>query len=87
MKDLDARTARRLGLDEDSPGVVVVDVEPGSDADRAGLSGGDVIREINREPIDSMRDFERIATDLEEGKNVLLLIHRSGASLYVSVKA
>ncbi len=87
VKDLNARTARRLGLDEDSQGVVVVDVEPSSDADRAGLSRGDVIREINREPIDSMRDFERIATNLEEGKKVLLFINRRGASLFVSVKA
>ncbi len=86
VKDLDPWTARRLGLSRETEGVVVVDVEPGSGADRAGLTRGDVIREINRKPVPSVRDFERVASDLEKDQRVLLLINRRGASLFVAVK-
>ena len=86
VKDLNPWTARRLGLSRETEGVVVVDVEPGSGADRAGLSRGDVIREINMKPVPSVRDFERVASDLEKDQRVLLLINRRGASLFVAVK-
>ncbi len=86
VKDLDPRTARRLGLSGETDGIVVVAVEPGSGADRAGLTRGDVIREINRKPVDSVREFERIASDLEKDQRVLLFISRRGASLFVAVK-
>ena len=86
VKDLDERTARRLGLEEDIQGVVVVDVLPGSSADRAGLTRGDVIREVNRQPIGSTRDFEEIAADLEKDERLLLLVNRRGVTLFVSMK-
>ena len=47
---------------------------------------GDVIREINRKPVTSMKDYDRVASDLKKGQNVLVLINRRGASLYLSAK-
>lgn len=67
-------------------GVLVTDVEPDSEAERAGLMPGDVIREINRKPVTSLKDYERAASDLKKGQNVLVLINRRGASLYLSAK-
>ncbi len=86
VEDLDSRTARALGLQENTRGVVVAAVQPGSAADRAGLARGDVIREINRRPIASVREFEEVASAMKEDQRVLLLINRRGASLFVSVK-
>ncbi len=85
VKDLDLKTARELGL-EDAKGVVVTGVDPASEAARAGLMAGDVIREINRKPVQSLRDFEQLASSLSEKKRALLLINRRGASLFVTVK-
>ncbi|TLY15442.1 MAG: DegQ family serine endoprotease [Nitrospirae bacterium] len=71
VQELDRQTARDLGLTKKTQGVVVTDVEPDSLASQAGLAPGDVIREINKQPVQSV---------------VLLLINRRGASLFLSVK-
>src|SRR5438309_2010485 len=87
VQSLDLQTARELGLHGKVQGVVVVIVEPDSLADRAGLAQGDVIKEINRQPIKSVRDYEKIVSNLKKDESVLLLINRSGASLFITVKA
>jgi serine protease Do len=87
VQSLDRQIARELGLSGKVQGVVVVNVEPDSQADRAGLAQGDVIREINRHPVKSVRDFEKIAGNLKKDESALLLINRRGTSLFITVKA
>jgi serine protease Do len=87
VQGLDQRTARDLGLAGKTQGVLVTNVEPGSPADRAGIVSGDVIREINRKPVKSVQDFEKIASQIKEQDHALLLINRKGASLFISVHA
>lgn len=86
VQELDRETAQELGIKGKLQGVVVTSVEPESEAERAGLMPGDVIREINRKPVTSMKDYDRAASDLKKGQNVLVLINRRGASLYLSAK-
>ena len=86
VQDLDRETAQELGLKDKIQGVVVTEVEPDSGADRAGLMPGDVIREINRKPVRSVQDYEKAASSLKKGENVLMLINRRGASLFLSAK-
>jgi len=86
VQELDRETAQELGIKGKLQGVVVTSVDPESDAERAGLMPGDVIREINRKPVASMKDYDRVASDLKKGQNVLVLINRRGASLYLSAK-
>lgn len=45
---------------EEELGVIVTDVAAGSAADEAGLIPGDIILEINKEPIKSLPDYQRI---------------------------
>ena len=86
VQDLDRDTAQELGLKGKVQGVVVTGVEPDSGADRAGLMPGDVIREINRKPVKSVQDYEKAASSFKKGDNVLMLINRRGASLFLSAK-
>jgi serine protease Do len=86
VQDLDRDTAQELGLKGKIQGVVVTEVEPDSGADRAGLMPGDVIREINRQPVKSVRDYEKAAASIKKGESVLMLINRRGASLFLSAK-
>jgi serine protease Do len=85
VEDLDQETAKELGLNG-KRGVVVTGVAPESGAEKAGLLPGDVIREINRQPIKSMKDFEKVSSDVKKGGNVLILVNRRGNSLFLSVK-
>jgi serine protease Do len=86
VQDLDRETARELGLAGKIRGVVVTAVDPDSAAEQAGLQRGDVIREINRQPVRSVKDFEKLASDVKKGERVLMLINRRGATLFLSVK-
>jgi serine protease Do len=86
VQDLDRDTAKELGIKGKAHGVVVTNVEPDSGAGKAGLMPGDVIREINRQPVKSVKDFEKVSSSVKKGENVLMLINRRGASLFLSAK-
>jgi len=86
VQELDRQTDRELGFTQKTQGVVVMDVEPDSLASQAGLTPGDVIREINRQPVKSVKDYEKITSSLKKDQQVLLLINRKGASLFLTVK-
>ena len=86
VQELDREVIRELGLKSGTKGVVVAEIEPDSPAERAGIVPGDVIREINRQPVQSVKDFERLASGLKKEEPALFLINRRGASLFLSVK-
>ncbi|MBM4123499.1 MAG: DegQ family serine endoprotease [Nitrospira sp.] len=86
VQGLDRQARQALGLDAKTTGVVVVNVEEGSAAGRAGIRPGDVIREINRQPVSSVKDYEKLAMSLGKQERALLLIHRRGGSRYISVQ-
>jgi serine protease Do len=86
VQDLDGRMAQQLGLPEEVSGVVVMEVTPGSKAERAGLAQGDVISEIDRKPVRSERDFLQIVSHLAKQKDALIFIHRGKGALYLTVK-
>ncbi|HXW92814.1 MAG TPA: Do family serine endopeptidase [Terriglobales bacterium] len=54
-------------------GVVVRDVRPSSFAEDLGLNRGDVILEINKQPVNSEDDFDRITSSLKSGQDVVFL--------------
>ena len=86
VQDLDRDTAKELGIKGKAQGVVVTAVEPDSGAEKAGVMRGDVIREINRQPVKSVKDFEKVSSGLKKGENVLILIDRRGNALFLSAK-
>ena len=55
------------------------EVKPGSFADTAGLSRGDVILEINKQPVNSEDDYTRISSTLKSGQDVVFLVRQRGA--------
>jgi serine protease Do len=86
VEDLNQNTARELGIKGKAQGVVVTSVDPDSGAERAGLVPGDVIQEVNRRPVKSVKEFEKVSSDLKKGDSILMLINRRGGSLFLSAK-
>ncbi len=84
VRPITPEIARQLNL-RSTEGVVVARVEDGSPADDAGIQRGDVIREINRQKVRSMADFERLTRDVKEGDRLTLLLQRGPMSLYVAL--
>jgi Do/DeqQ family serine protease len=77
--------AARADIPRDVKGLLVQQVDPDGRAARAGIQAGDVIQEINRQPvetIDQLRAEVRKTTD----RPVLLLVNREGRDLYVTVR-
>ena len=82
VENLDAQSASELGLSPNTKGVVVTNVDPSSEAAEAGLRRGDVIQEVNRQPIKNTSDFERA---IRSSKNKpLLLVNRNGSTMYLA---
>lgn len=86
VEDLSPQMARRLKLTAETSGVVVTIVQPGSNADSAGLQQGDVISEVNRKPVHNMDDYNTAISDLPDAKPALLLVHRQGIPIFMTVK-
>jgi serine protease Do len=86
VQAIDKKTARDLGLGDKAKGVVVTNIDPESPASDSGLREGDVIQQINRQEIKSVKDYEKIASELKKDQPALLLINRRGASLFLTVK-
>ncbi len=85
-QNLDLRTVRELGLKASMVGVIVIGVEADSLADRAGVEPGDVIREINRHAMRSVKEYERVVSRLKKGEVVLILLHRRGGEFLFALK-
>jgi serine protease Do len=77
VHELTADMADRLGVPA-GKGVIVQDVKQGSFADDVGLTRGDVVLEINKQPVNSEDDFNRVATSLKSGQDVVFLVRQRG---------
>ena len=82
VTELSPESARRYGHAEDEKGVLVVDVQPGSKADQAGIQRGDLVKEVNRKPVDSVG---KLKSELKNkaGDSVRLLVKRPNAGFVV----
>jgi serine protease Do len=82
VDNLDPQTAREIGVPPNTTGVVVTDVSPSSPYADSGLRRGDVIQEVNRQPVKDVADFEKAMS--KGGKEPLLLVNRHGSTMYLA---
>jgi serine protease Do len=67
-------------------GVVVVGVKSGSTAEEMGVREGDIILEVNRKSVNSLRSYEQAASSLPKDHAVLLLLKRKGQTIYLTLR-
>lgn len=82
VQPLPEAAAERLGL---AGGVQVQSVSDGPAA-RAGLRRGDVITQINHEPVDSVEAFQRVIEALPAGRSVPVLVIRRGQPTFLALR-
>jgi S1-C subfamily serine protease len=51
-----------------------------------GLLEGDMILEINRKKIETIKDFEKAIKDISQDKGIVFRLHRRGNTFYHSFK-
>ena len=59
--------------------MVVQDVKQGSFAEDLGLNRGDVILEVNKQPVNSAEDFTKIESTLKSGQDLVFLVRPRGS--------
>jgi serine protease Do len=85
LQELTPDIASHLGYEKEK-GTLVADVAPGSPAEDAGLQHGDLIKEVNRAPVQSVKDFEQTIKSYKGGDVVALLVRRGPATLFAGIK-
>ena len=86
VQPLTPPVARELGL-KVKEGVLVRDVIEGGRAAEAGIRAGDVIVEVNREPVRTVEDLKARVDKLGKSEPVVMLVNRDGETMYVAIPA
>jgi serine protease Do len=80
IAEITPETARQFGHSETEKGVLVIGVEPGSKADEAGVRQGDLVKEINRKPVNSV---SQLRAEIKKEDKIQLLVKRPRAGFLV----
>jgi len=75
VRSLTPELAERMGVDE-GKGVLVTEVKADSFAEDIGMTARDVVLQVNRQPVNSEADFQKITGQLKPGQDVAFLVHR-----------
>ncbi len=76
LENLRPQTAQSLGVSPSFKGALVTEVEPGSPAERAGLSRGDIIVEADRKEVSNVKGFYAVVSSAK--KSYLLRVRKAG---------
>ena len=82
VTNLTPHTAERLGLPSSAVGVVVTDIDLASKVADSGLRKGDVIQEVNHQPVKNVSEFQSAVK--KAGDEPLLLVNRRGQTLFIA---
>ena len=77
--------AEDLGL-EQTRGVVITAVAPDGLGDEAGFQPGDIIREINRQPVRDLSDYRKIMASAAQSKSILFLVQREDNTMFLALR-
>ncbi len=84
LQPVTPQIARQLELPADTKGMVVTDVDPNGASAERGIAQGDVILQINRQPVNTL-DEVQTAVDKSGARPILLLVLRKGSTFYLTV--
>ena len=78
VADLDVRSRRQFEIPGRIQGALITEVDPTSASARAGLRPGDVILEINRQPVANADEAVQLSAEATEKKTLVKLWSRGG---------
>jgi serine protease Do len=79
VRKLTPEMAERLDIPA-GKGVIVQDVKSGSFAEDINLGRGDVILEVNKQPVNSEEDFAKVESSLKSGQDAVFLVRPRGST-------
>ena len=85
VQPLTPALARQLGVSADTQGLLVMEVDPFGPAADAGIRRGDVIEQVNQQPVRSLADL-RTAIEHSGKDPLLLLVNHRGTTVFVTIR-
>ncbi len=85
VEEITPELAGQFGL-ADEHGLVVVHVENNSPAGETGVTAGDIIVEVDQEPVRELQKYREKIRQYNKGDTILFLVKRKGATLYLTLK-
>jgi serine protease Do len=85
IQDLDANLAKSFGR-SDSSGALVSEVSPGTPAAKAGLEAGDIILELDGDPVRDSAELRMRVSNERPGREIRLGLFRNGERKSLVVK-
>lgn len=82
IQDISPDMRSELQLPDNVKGAVITSVQPGSPADNAGLSRGDVIMQVNRKDTDNASSVKSALSGVPQGQDALVLVHSNGGDTF-----
>lgn len=86
LQDLTSEVAEQFGYRKDQ-GVLIAEVEPDSPAARLGLQAGQLVEEVNRSRVSSLKELQEALKKSNNPKQILLRIRAGEHSQYVVLQA
>jgi serine protease Do len=83
LADLSPDVRQQIQAGDSVHGAVVEQVTPGSPADNAGLQSGEVITEVNRQPMHSAADVQKALSEVPKGSDALVLVWSNEGSSFL----
>lgn len=84
--ELSADIRRSLDLDNSMNGVVVTDISQTSEAWEKGVRSGDVITEVNQDPIESVAEFREAIESAHDRRIVVLYVVNANSARFVTIR-
>lgn len=84
-QEITPEISRQLGIGREA-GVIISDIENGSAADNVGLQQQDIIIQVNKIKIRSMKEYTKEMSKAAEKKNVMLLVKRGKSTFFVGLR-
>ncbi len=84
IQNLTSKLKKSLNVPKRITGVVITDIEDDSPA-QGILMREDIIMEINKKEINSIKDYESAASKIKPNEDILVLVYRQNSILYVTL--
>ncbi|HVO83837.1 MAG TPA: DegQ family serine endoprotease [Syntrophobacteria bacterium] len=86
VQTLTPELAEQFEWPREEKGILITGVEPGSAAEDGGLRRGDLIKEMDHKPVQTLDDYRRQLNKAKQGESILFLVKRGNQTFFVTVK-
>src|SRR5437899_10942602 len=86
VADVTGEVRLALNFPKDIQGAVIAEIDADSPAGKAGLREGDVIQEVNKQPVKNAKDLVASSKKLKANEKILLRVYSQGRSGYVALE-